>query len=132
MTVVDTSVWLAYLAGRDNAHTAAFAALVEAGEDVALTGLILTEVLQGIRSDAVRAEALAHLEDFCLLELARDDYILAAEIYRTCRRHGFTVRGTIDCLIAALCLNRGATLLHDDRDFARIATIVGLPTHVAA
>lgn len=50
-----------------------------------------------------------------------DDYISAARFYRQTRKTGVTIRNTLDCLIAATCVRAGATLLHSDRDFDRLA-----------
>ncbi|MEO7271653.1 MAG: PIN domain-containing protein [Vicinamibacterales bacterium] len=83
-----------------------------------LTDVILCEVLQGVRDD-VAAKAverrLLTLEvfDTCGVDVARE----AARNYRTLRAHGHTVRKTIDCLIATLCIRAQHSLLHRDRDF---------------
>lgn len=50
----------------------------------------------------------------------------AAQIYRACRKHGLTIRKTADCLIAATCLEAGAELYHNDRDFEAIAKVKDL------
>jgi len=42
------------------------------------------------------------------------------------QRASITVRSTIDCLIAQVCVEHDATLLHNDRDFERIASVVPL------
>ena len=51
---------------------------------------------------------------------------IALRIFRACRRRGFTVRNTVDCVIAATCLEAGAELYHNDRDFETIAKVGGL------
>jgi predicted nucleic acid-binding protein len=50
----------------------------------------------------------------------RDDYIEAAGLRNSCRRAGVQT-GTIDALIAQLCIRHGLTLLSTDRDFGNIA-----------
>ena len=67
-----------------------------------------------------------HLRAFPLLRLdGLDDFVLTADLYRTARAAGVTVRKTIDCLIAAPCVRTGAPtgapLLHCDADFDRLA-----------
>ena len=54
-------------------------------------------------------------------ELKRNDYEAAAQIYRTCRQNGVTIRSTIDCLIAQICLKHHSPLLAKDRGFVHIA-----------
>jgi hypothetical protein len=51
-----------------------------------------------------------------------DDHLYAAELYRTARRRGHTVRSTIDCLIAAVCVREESILLHRDRDYDHLAS----------
>jgi len=51
----------------------------------------------------------------------KNSYSQAAHIYFTCRRHGITIRSTIDCIIAQLAIEHDLILLHSDRDFEQIA-----------
>ncbi len=53
----------------------------------------------------------------------------SASIYRACRRRGLTVRKTIDCLIAAVCIANEVELFHKDSDFALIARVASLQIH---
>ena len=55
-----------------------------------------------------------------------ESYAEAARIYFLCRKKGITIRSTIDCLIAQICIEHELDLLHDDRDFDAMAEIVGL------
>ena len=57
------------------------------------------------------------------------DEVLAVKVatsYRTLRAHGITVRKTVDLIIATFCVERGHSLLHDDRDFDVMAAHLGL------
>ena len=56
-----------------------------------------------------------------------DTYIHAVDIYRECRKKGFTIRKTIDCLIAAIAIENNLALLHNDRDFSNIAKGINYP-----
>ncbi|HTP65696.1 MAG TPA: PIN domain-containing protein, partial [Geobacteraceae bacterium] len=61
---------------------------------------------------------------FPILSLKKpESFISAAELYRKCRRKGLTVRSTIDLLIAQIALESGASLLHNDHDFAALAQV---------
>jgi predicted nucleic acid-binding protein len=125
--VVDTSVWIDVLAGRETSQAARCVELIEDGEPVALTDVIFTELLQGLRSDEEAELVERHLRAFpvlCLEGLV--DFALAARLYRTARGAGVTLRKTLDCLIAAPCVRTGAPLLHADADFDRLASCTPL------
>jgi predicted nucleic acid-binding protein len=53
-------------------------------------------------------------------------FLLAANIYRTLRSRGITIRNSVDCMIAAVCIEHKADLLHNDKDFDYIADVFGL------
>ncbi len=127
MIVVDTSVWIDVLNDTPAPQAQRCVELIESGQPIALTDVILTEVLQGLRSDREAALVERHLRAFPILRLEDlDDFALAARLYRTARRVGVTVRKTLDCLIAAPCVRTGAPLLHADDDFDRLATCTPL------
>ena len=122
MIVVDTSVWVDVLNEVPAPQAQRCIELLEGGEPVALTDVILTEILQGLRSDREARLVERHLRAFPILRLeGLDDFVLAADLYRTARRAGVTIRKTLDCLIAAPCVRSGAPLLHADEDFDRLA-----------
>jgi predicted nucleic acid-binding protein len=125
--VVDTSVWVDVLAGRDTSQANRCVELIEGGEPVALTDVIFSGVLQGLRSEEEAELVERHLRAFPVLRLqGLDDFALAARLYRTARSAGVTVRKTLDCLIAAPCVRTGAPLLHADADFDRLASCTSL------
>lgn len=132
MIVVDTSVWVDVLNDAPTPQAQRCVALIEAGEPIALTDIILTEILQGLRSDTESQLVERHLRAFPILRLeSLDDFVLAAELYRTARRAGVTIRKTLDCLIAVPCVRTGAPLLHADEDFDRLATCTPLQVWAA-
>jgi predicted nucleic acid-binding protein len=125
--VVDTSVWVDVLGGRRTRQALRCVELIEGGEPVALTDVIFTEVLQGLSDQHEAALVERHLRAFPILRLeGLDDFSLAAELYRTTRAAGMTIRKTLDCLIAAPCVRTGAPLLHRDADFDRLASCTPL------
>lgn len=127
MIVVDTSVWIDLLAGRDTEVASKCQELIENGEPVALTDVIYTELLQGVKSPREARLLDAHLRAFPILRLeSLGDFALAADLYRTARRRGITIRKTLDCLIAAPCVRTKAPLLHNDGDFDRLASCTPL------
>jgi len=89
---------------------------------------VIQEVLQGFHDE--RAFRLARESMFALpiveSPLGRDVVEEAVELYRLARRAGFTVRSSVDCLIAACALRHGLTVVHRDRDFPAIARVSAL------
>ncbi len=127
MVVVDTTVWIDYLQGVQNPETGWLEAELDR-QRLALTDIILCEVLQGVKNDETARDVENLLLKFEVFEnggvaLARD----AARNYRTLRQRGHTVRKTIDCLIATFCLREGHSLLHRDRDFDTFENFLELP-----
>jgi predicted nucleic acid-binding protein len=120
--VVDTSVWIDYFRNAPTWQVAHFDRLLAADEAIGLTDLVFTEVLLGLRDertvrtieDLLLAHDVLHLRDL-------DDHRRAANLYRSCRQKGVTIRSTIDCLIASVCIREEAPLLHADVDFDRLA-----------
>jgi predicted nucleic acid-binding protein len=125
MVIVDTSVWIDYLRGGNKAETLWLDRELQL-QPLGLTDLILCEVLQGTRDSVfarVRSNLLKfHISPNCSEHLA----IAAAQNYRLLRKRGYTVRTTIDCLIATFCLEEGHALLHLDRDFDPFEKVLGL------
>lgn len=128
MIVVDTSVWIDFFADRHTPQVGYLLRCLDGGEaDVALTDIILTEILQGLRTDREVQrvdERLSVFEVLRLQDLA--DFRRAAALYRSARRQGVTVRRTNDCLIAAVCVREQVPLLHTDSDFDHLARVTEL------
>jgi predicted nucleic acid-binding protein len=76
------------------------------------------EVLQGIRDEAHYRSIKDIFNGFIYLATDRSTFHYSAHIYRTCRKHGITIRNPIDCLIAAVCIENSTFLHHNDRDFS--------------
>jgi predicted nucleic acid-binding protein len=125
--VVDTTVWIDFLEARGNPFDLHLKELVERGESLGLTDLIYCEVLQGILEQSKFLRTRSILRAYPILQMqGLRTFEHAVEIYRACRRRGFTIRKTADCLIAATCVEARAELYHNDRDFEAIARVRGL------
>ena len=131
--VVDTSVWIDLLNGRETPKTNLLARALDDGDLVLLPGLVLTEVLQGLGSEA-EAARVAELMTALQMppELDEEDYVQAATLYRACRARGTKPGSTIDCLIAQICLSLDMPVLAQDRDYEAIAKIAPLRIVAAA
>jgi len=121
MTLVDTTVWIDIFSGRNTAQVAMLESLIDKREDICLCGVILTEVLQGIRNDKEYKKTKSVLSDLIFFPMTYETFLLAANIYRTLRVKGVTIRNSVDCMIAAVCIENNVRLLHNDRDFDLIA-----------
>ncbi len=128
MILVDTSVWIDYFNGVSTRETDLLDGSL--GAEPLLTGdLILTEVLQGFRSDRGFRHAEAALGTLTFQPMVgRDIAVASAWNYRKLRALGVTVRKTIDVIIATFCVEGGHRLLHTDRDFTLMTRPLGLQT----
>jgi len=118
--LVDTSVWS--LAFRRDApagapEVPALSHALERGQPVVGTGLVLQELLQGFSGAKARQALIERFSALPFINPERDDHIQAAELRNHCRRKGVQL-GTIDALIAQLCIRHELTLLSTDADFA--------------
>jgi len=125
--LADTSAWVEYDRATGSTVDRRLTALIAAGGPVAVTEPIIMEVLAGARNDQ-RVSDLRRL--LLRFELLRFDVVAdfdgAAHLYRRCRRVGVTPRGMVDCMIAAVALRWGATLLAHDADMDRLAGATGI------
>ena len=126
MIVVDSSVWIDFLNGRNAPHVRRLRALL--GTDEIIVGdLMLCEVLQGLESERAAREVEALLRRFEIASMAGDAIaVAAARNFRSLRRRGITVRKTIDLLIGTWCVENRRPLLHNDGDFQPMARHLGL------
>ena len=126
MIFVDSTVWVDYFRGLSTLHTEKLETLFGTGEIVA-GDLVLTEVLQGFRVDKQFNFALELFNTLHIVRLGGYQMsVQAARNFRILRSHGYTVRKTIDSLIATRCIADKLYLLHNDRDFIPFEKHLGL------
>ncbi len=124
--VIDSSVWIDYFNGKYSTGTDILEQLL-GKQEIVVGDLILTEVLQGFRSDTDFHQARELLRIFPTVSMLGSNMALkAAENYRTLRKRGITVRKSIDVMIATYCIEHALTLLYSDRDFDPMVTHLGL------
>lgn len=126
MIVVDSSVWIDYFNGVDSEASEKLDMLLGV-EPLAVGDLILTEVLQGFRSDAhykTAREVMNSLTVFGML--GHKMAIKSADNYRSLRARGITVRRTVDVIIATYCIEHDLPLLFEDKDFLPFVRNLGL------
>jgi predicted nucleic acid-binding protein len=119
--LVDTSAWVDFFNGHSSPEADALARLIQEEVDVLTCGVVVAEVLQGLRRSKTRKTIERHFLDMeWLTPHEPETYLRAAGLYRDLRSTGITIRSTIDCLIATLAAEHRALLLSKDRDIRRI------------
>ena len=126
IVIVDTTVWVDFFIGRPEPHVAALESSIKRKDDICICGIILAEVLQGIRKEKDYKKTKELFDKLIFLPMAHASYIKAVEIYRSLRRKGITIRKPLDCMIASVAIEHDIPLLHDDRDFDLIEKHCGL------
>ena len=121
MIVVDSNTWANFFNGVRGAHAQRLATILEDEEDVAVLPIILTEVLQGFRTDGGFETARRVLTALPMIHPTVAAHVRSARLFRSLRRKGVTARGAVDCVIAQACLDSGSELLSPDADFENIA-----------
>ncbi len=130
MILVDTSVWIDYFNGIKNKQTESLDRILSE-QSVLMGDIILTEILQGFDSDnefRLAKQALDPLD--CVHLGGKSPAIKAASNFRFLRSKGVTIRKTVDMLIGSWCIEHEVELLHNDKDFDQIATLLPLQIYV--
>jgi predicted nucleic acid-binding protein len=127
MILADTSAWVEYDRATGSAVHRRVAELIASEGPLSVTEPVMMEVLAGARSDQRELDHRRLLARVRLLRFdAAADFDGAVRIYRRCRGAGFTPRGMVDCMIAAVAWRHGASLLTQDVDLQRLGHIVGI------
>jgi hypothetical protein len=128
--LADTTAWVEVLRGTGSTLDLALTRLLDSGAPVAVTEPVLMELLAARLPVPRVRELRRRLLRFRMLRVGGlETFELSAAIYRACRARGETVRSMLDCLIAAVAIREGASLLHADRDFDVIARHTPLLVH---
>ena len=120
---VDTSVWSLALRRDTVANVAEVDALrraLEGEEVIVTTGLVLQELLQGFAGPRAGPALVERFAALPTITPDRDDHVAAAALRNECRRNGVQL-GTIDALLAQLCIRHDLVMLTTDNDFAHAA-----------
>ena len=128
MVLVDTSVMVGYLQGKENDAVLTFQYILDNNIPFGINYSIYQEVLQGVKTekDFDKVKKYLDTQRFYSLKDEKESYASAAKIYFKCRKKGITISSTIDCLIAQTAIENNLFLLHNDSDFDDIAKVVDL------
>jgi predicted nucleic acid-binding protein len=127
--VVDTSAWVEFFRQTESEADRALGAWLEQGEEIAVTEIVVLEVLAGARSPQQLRELGSALRAFQVLPLrGLAGYEAAADLYRACLQAGEALRRMTDCLVAVPAIEAAAPVLHSDQDLEKLARHT--PLHV--
>jgi len=113
----DTTIWIDYFKGNNTPETNFLFQCLANGK-ICIAGVIIQEVLQGIRNDTQYLQIKNHFHNLPLLPAPTfETYEAAAQLYRSLRKKGVTIRKANDCLIAAYAIHFDIELCHNDSDF---------------
>lgn len=128
MILVDTSVLIDFLSGKNSLYSKVLNQLINDKIHFGINSFIYQELLQGVKTEKQFEILKRYLSPQIFYGLKDDkiSYEKAAEIYFKCRRHGLTVRSTIDCLIAQTAIENDLYLFHNNKDFDVISQITAL------
>lgn len=119
--LIDTSVWADFFNGYQSPQERELTRLIEGDDEICTCGVVVSEVFQGFRREKGRAGVMLLFRALSFLEpTGIETYFRAAEVFRSLRARGVTVRSTIDCLIAVIAEENACDVLARDRDLDRI------------
>ena len=119
MILVDSSAWVEYIRDTGSEIADALDRLLES--EAAICEVILMEILVGARDESHLQQLQTIMARPQFVPIESRDYEVAAALYRQCRRGGETVRKLTDCLIGAVAVRVGSSILHRDADFSVLA-----------
>ena len=127
MILVDTSVLIGFLRGTENRAVSKFQQVLDGGLPFGITNHIYQEILQGAstQKEFGRLKDYLDTQTFYDLKFGRESHSRAAQLYFECRRNGYTLTSTIDCIIAEVAIEHGLLVLHDDKDYEYIQRVTG-------
>ncbi len=119
MVLVDTSVWIDFLQDPNSHHAAALESLIRENNRAVVCGIILQEILQGIRDEKNYTLTKERLSRLPYLDIDKETYLYASSLYRMLRTKGITIP-PVDATIASLAIHRSIPLYTKDDHFSAI------------
>ena len=125
MVLIDTSILVSYLRGDESPAAEKFHDVLNRKIPHGFSIFTYQEILQGAATEREFKTLKEYFDTQTLyfLKNDQDSYANAARLFFRCRKAGFTIRSTLDCLIAQTALERGLHLLHNDRDFEALRKV---------
>ncbi len=121
--LLDTSVWSEALRRKNNSlksENTYLYHLIQNEENIFITGVIIQELLSGIKNEKTFLELKEILLNFEIIEPEMEDYIFAANLQNKMSAKGIQAT-TVDLLLVSIALRRNYYLLSYDKDFTFIS-----------
>lgn len=125
MVIVDTSIWIDFLQDPESIYHERLKNLIENNNKALICGIILHEVLQGIKDNKSYKITEQRLSKLPFIDTNRETYLYASALYRILRSKGITVP-SVDTTIAALAIQNKMLLFTKDEHFKIVAKHFGL------
>ena len=120
MVLVDTTVWIDFFQHPASHNADKLEKLIRVHNQAVICGIVLQEILQGIRDIRSFTATKSRLQKLPYLDMGKEVYLAAAALYRSLRAKGITVPST-DTAIAALAILHRVPLFTGDENFSIIA-----------
>jgi hypothetical protein len=120
MVLVDTTVWIDFFQHPASQNADKLEKLIRVHNQAVICGIVLQEILQGIRDIKSFTATKARLQKLPYLDMGKEVYLAAATLYRSLRAKGVTVPSA-DTAIAALAILHRIPLFTRDEHFSIIA-----------
>jgi predicted nucleic acid-binding protein len=104
LILVDSSVWADFFNGYPSPEEIKLKALLDSRADIAITGIIASEVLSGFKNEKTFEEVKETFLKLPQIQINFNSHIQAAKMYRNLRSKGITIRSIVDCLIAVIAI----------------------------
>jgi predicted nucleic acid-binding protein len=120
MVLVDTTIWIDFFQHPASQNADKLEKLIRGFNRAVLCGIVLQEILQGIRDVRSFTATKTRLQILPYLGMGKEVYLAAATLYRSLRAKGVTVPSA-DTAIAALAIFHRIPLFTRDEHFSIIA-----------
>jgi predicted nucleic acid-binding protein len=120
VVLIDTSIWIDFFQSPVSPQAAKLEDLIREHNRAVLCGIILQEILQGIRDNKSHAVTKERMTKLPYLDMSKEVHLAAASLYRSLRAKGMTVPSA-DTSIAALAILNHIPLYTKDEHFNIIA-----------
>lgn len=115
--LIDTSVWIEYF--KNNPDVTVFIEKHLLEDSVCLVGIVVSELIQGIKNEEVREIIRSCLDAITFIDMKFEDWIKTGELSNTLRKSGITMPLT-DIAIAAAAIGNSLLLVTRDSHFSQI------------
>jgi predicted nucleic acid-binding protein len=122
MIIADTSVWIEFFRNTDSHISNHLKQLLRSGK-VAITGIILAEILQGIKNSGEADAVKKSLESLPFIEMQKEVWQLAGETSTLLRKKGITIPLS-DIIIGVIASEKKHEIFTLDTHFEKIPGVI--------